>query len=287
MADTEYLQFHLGVPSDQLERLAEALEPHVAVLWWDEPMIRISGLIRMAQKEQFEQLLTQTVQELACGPISQLIEPLIERDWLKDQQKRLPPLPIGQFWLYYSSAARPQAPTDATPLYISNTGAFGSGHHITTQHCLTCLGAMKDCKPTKVADVGCGSGVLSLAIASLWNCQQVAGDIEPKSVIVARENLRANNVHHVQTAVTNGFSHRLLRQSGPYDLIVANILTDIIADLAPDVDQLLTGNGIALLSGITASQCDRVLRVYEDRGFKLLHREEGNDWATIAVTRGS
>jgi ribosomal protein L11 methyltransferase len=222
---------------------------------------------------------------MGCGPVQIAFEPLQDRDWLKDQQKRLPPLPIGRFWLYFDPRFKQQIPPDSVPLFLSDTGAFGSGHHITTHQCLLFLERMRDRRPLKVADIGCGSGILSLAVSNLWKCEQIACDIDPKSVLVARENLRANGAHHVKTAISNGFAHPLLHHQGPYDLILANILTEVVAGLAPDINKLLTPNGMAILSGITSAHCDSVLKAYEPYGFHMVHREDGNDWSTVALCR--
>jgi ribosomal protein L11 methyltransferase len=201
-------------------------------------------------------------------------------------QSSLSPLPIGRFWLYYNQPLAVAPPEGVIPLFISDASAFGSGHHITTAHCLQFLGRISGFQPRRVADLGCGSGILSLAVASLWKCHQVAADIEPKAVVATRDNLRANGIHHVQTAVSNGFSHPLVCRSGPYDLILANIGTPVVTALVSDIDSHLAPNGIALLSGVDASQYDQVLSVYEQRGFKLLQREDEHGcWSTMAVTR--
>jgi len=287
MDAADYLQFHLKVPEDQLERLAAALEDRVEASWWDTDSNRLSGMVAVDQRAPFEALLTELTHELGCGPVQLAFEPLKDRDWLRDEQRRLPPLPIGCFWLYFNAHARPEAPADAIPLFISDAGAFGSGHHITTHQCLLALEQMRGRPVRRMADIGCGSGILSLAAASLWKAEQVAVDIDPKSVLVARENLRANGANHVQTGVSNGFSHPLLNQKGPYDLIVANILTDIVIDLAPHVDRLLTPDGVVLLSGITTAYCPDVLSTYEQLGLHPQSQVDGNDWSTLLLSRRS
>jgi len=281
----QYIQFHLRLPAEQIPNLAAILEEQVEASWWDEASNRLSGLIPADQREAFDHYLSELIRQTGCGPVQVAFEPLQDRDWLKDQQKRLPPLPIGRFWLYFDGRFKGQSPAESTPLFLSDTGAFGSGHHVTTHHCLLMLERIKERRPLKVADIGCGSGILSLAVASQWKCDQVACDIDPKSVLVTRENLRANGANHIQTAVSNGFAHPLIRQQGPYDLILANILTDIVIDLAPDINELLTPNGLALLSGISSTHCDSVLKAYEPYGLRVEHREEGNDWSTVALTR--
>jgi SAM-dependent methyltransferase len=113
-----------------------------------------------------------------------------------------------------------------------------------------------------VLDVGCGSGVLAIAAAKLWRVRVLATDIDPIAVEVARGNCRANGVGPlVRTAVADGLEHPLVRRSGPYDLILANILAAPLITLAPVLSQALARGGCAVLSGLLRDQERWVLSI--------------------------
>lgn len=309
-----YLQFRLGVPAEHVESLAVRLEQGVDSLWGSDHKGRLSGLIGahrrpslggaeigwlsglipIQQREPFEQLLGQLTQEMGWGRLHPAYYPLSDREALAAQIRQRSPLSIGRFWLHYKQEALCEAPSGSSPIFLDIMGAFGSGNHITTEQCLRALEklSLELPPPVRVADIGCGCGVLSLAIASLWRCSQVAADIDPASVLVTRDNLCANGVTHVQTVVSDGFAHTLLEQQGPYDLIVGNILTEPLLGLAHQFERQLAPQGVALLSGIRTSQCDGLLKVYEQAGLHAIARVQGTDrsmdhedWSTVLLKR--
>ena len=122
--------------------------------------------------------------------------------------------------------------------------------------------------------MGCGTGVLAMAIARLWKRPVLAVDIDPISVAVTRQNALKNNLHHLIRAETSdGYAARIVRSRAPYDLIVANILARPLATMAPALTHGLRPSGIAVLSGILDSQQRAVINAHCRCGLRLLEYE--------------
>lgn len=166
--------------------------------------------------------------------------------------------------------------------------AFGTGHHGTTLGCLRALdrqienGFVAD----KVADIGCGTAVLAMAAARVWDGTFIASDIDQVAVDVAVANLRANDMDgQVNCVEAAGFDHPDLAANAPYDLIFANILKGPLIALAPDLSAHLKDGGIAILSGILNEQAQNVIDVYAQNGVNLVESEQIGEWTTLVLVR--
>src|SRR4051812_30693019 len=103
-----------------------------------------------------------------------------DRDWVAQVRSELTPVEAGRF-VVHGSHDRERVPTNRVGLEIEAAQAFGTGHHATTQGCLTALDRLvrQGLVPRRVADIGGGTGVLAMAAASVWPVSAVAGDIDP------------------------------------------------------------------------------------------------------------
>ncbi len=213
------------------------------------------------------------------------VSELPDTDWVAHVRRELTPVEAGRFFVYGSHDAD-KVPGGRIALLIEAAMAFGTGHHGTTLGCLRAIDrlANEGVVPERVADVGCGTAVLAMAAASIWPADVIASDIDPVAVDVARANLRANRMDsRVKTVEAVGFGHPEL--SGPFDLVLANILMGPLVDLAPDMAKVMPLGGTAVLSGILVEQADTVARHYEKCGFNLANREDIVDWSTLTLTR--
>src|SRR5262249_10465090 len=138
----------------------------------------------------------------------------------------LPPIAAGRF-IVHGSHDRPRFAMRRLALQIEAGEAFGSGHNATTALCLEALDALaRRRRLRRVLDLGCGSGVLAIAVArAAPGACVLATDDDPVAVAVARENARLNRVgRRVRVLQANGFAHPALRRWPPFDLVLANIL---------------------------------------------------------------
>ena len=209
-----------------------------------------------------------------------------ETDWVAKVRRELAPVEAGRFWLYGSHDAG-RVPEGRVPLLIDAAMAFGTGHHGTTLGCLRALDRMADGPaPGAVLDVGCGTAVLAMAAAKVWDTRVVASDIDPVAIEVAEANLAANGMTgRVETVVAEGLDHPRLRAAAPYGLVLANILMGPLVALAPGIAEVTAQGGTAVLSGILNDQADAVAGAYAAAGFAEASRDTIGDWTTLVLTR--
>ncbi|MBY6069230.1 50S ribosomal protein L11 methyltransferase [Leisingera aquaemixtae] len=210
-----------------------------------------------------------------------------ETDWVAHVRRELAPVEAGRFFVYGSHDAD-KVPTDKIPLLIEAAMAFGTGHHGTTLGCLKALDHLLDqgFRGEKVADIGCGTAVLAMAAARVWDGAILASDIDEVAVEVAEANLKANGMEgQVACLEAAGFDNPELQAQAPYDLIFANILKGPLVALAPDLTANLRPGGYAILSGILNEQADDVVSVYAQNDANLARREEIGEWTTLLLRK--
>ena len=216
-----------------------------------------------------------------------VVSELPETDWVAHVRRELAPVEAGRFFVYGSHDAE-KLPEGRIPLLIEAAMAFGTGHHGTTLGCLKALDYLLDTgfSATKVADIGCGTAVLAMAAARVWDGDIIASDIDQVAVDVAEANLRANDmagqVHCVEAA---GFDHPDLQARAPYDLIFANILKGPLVALSPEIAANLRVGGYAILSGILNEQADDVISVYLQNEFNLVKNDKIGEWTTLILSK--
>jgi ribosomal protein L11 methyltransferase len=223
----------------------------------------------------------------AFGAATFAVSELPETDWVAHVRRELAPVRAGRFFVYGSHDAD-KLPADAVPLLIEAAMAFGTGHHGTTLGCLKALdGLISDgFTAERVADIGCGTAVLAMAAARVWDGTFVASDIDPVAVEVALANLAANDMTGAVDCVeAAGFDHAALHGAAPYDLIFANILKGPLVALAPDLAAHLRPGGRAILSGILHDQADDVVTVYARSGINEASRTMIGDWTTLLLEK--
>ncbi|MEY8841765.1 50S ribosomal protein L11 methyltransferase [Cribrihabitans sp. XS_ASV171] len=215
------------------------------------------------------------------------VSELPETDWVAHVRRELAPVEAGRFFVYGSHDAD-KLPEGRIPLLIEAAMAFGTGHHGTTLGCLTALDRLIDegFVAGKVADIGCGTAVLAMAAARVWEGTFIASDIDAVAVEVAEANLRANNMDgRVACVEAAGFDHPELSAAAPYDLIFANILKGPLMALAPDLVAHLRPGGYAILSGILNEQADEVADHYCDIGTSVAGRDKIGEWTTLVMRK--
>lgn len=210
-----------------------------------------------------------------------------DRDWVAQVRRELHPVKAGRFTVHGGHDAHRIGP-HRIGLRIEAAMAFGTGHHGTTRGCLILADGLirRGWRPRRVADIGCGTGVLAMAAARAWRVPAVASDIDPVAAATARENVRANGVAPwVRTACAAGFRHRLYRSAAPFDLIFANILAGPLKRLAPQIARHLAPGGQAILAGLMTRQCPGVEAVCRGHGLFRADRIRLGDWTSLRLVR--
>lgn len=215
-------------------------------------------------------------------------ESLPDKDWVAENQRSFQPFAVGPFWVHPSHDQGRQ-PAGTIALRIDAGMAFGTGTHATTRGCLELLAALDPGEMKDVVDVGCGSGILAIAMAKLWQRPVLGGDNDPQAVAIAVENARLNGVAKFCRFFTSvGLRAPELASAAPYDLIVANILAEPLIELSDSFAAALRPRGCVLLSGILVEQADMIFSVYGRRGFAVerhVDLETGGAWWRTLLLR--
>ena len=166
------------------------------------------------------------------------------------------------------------APENCTPIFVEPLDTFGLGNHPTTVLTLR-LALQLVNTPCAVFDLGCGSGVLAVALAVLRQCTCTAYDIAENAQKAVAENARLNNTSLVSWV--NGFpSHKS-------EVLLANILAPVLIEEARNISSALSGGGLLVLSGMRTEQVSRVLQEYSE--FSELQRVEMDGWTAVALEK--
>jgi ribosomal protein L11 methyltransferase len=210
---------------------------------------------------------------------------LPDQNWMETWKEHYQPIPIGKRLIIVPAWL--ESPDDSRiSIKIDPGMAFGTGTHPTTQLCLELLESHSP-KNGNVIDIGCGSGILSIAALKLGAGFALGVDIDEASVKASRENADANGIHASQFdiglgSVTEILSGRFKVRNAP--LVLANILAPIIIRLFDTrLADLVSPGGMLILSGILKDQADGVLSAVEAHGLKLVEKRQLGDWVALVV----
>lgn len=210
-----------------------------------------------------------------------MIEELPDIDWLQHVYDGLKPIEAGRFFVHGSHVDN--LPDDKVNILIEAASAFGTGEHPSTKGCLLALDMLlEENHPTRILDMGCGSGILAIAAARTCpDTQCILGvDIDPGSVRVAENHARDNHVDHRITMVAgDGFRTPLVQDRKIYDLVFANILAQPLIEMSLALSNMVKGD--IILAGFTQTQKSYVLTAYEKMGCTLHKEIPVDEWVTL------
>ena len=212
-----------------------------------------------------------------------------ENDWAHSWQKYYKPMEVGERLYIVPEWERETTPIPAgrTALYLNPGLTFGTGSHASTQLCLA--GVEQYTQPGgRVLDLGCGSGILSIAALRLGAAEAVAVDIDPKAVGVAYENAEMNDIGKDRYRVLAGdvLSDRKLVDElaeRKYELVLANIVADVIIPLSAQVHRFLAPGGVFLCSGIIDTREEDVKAALARNGLTVIGRWTRKGWVALAA----
>ena len=214
----------------------------------------------------------------ALGVPADLAE-IPDRDWGEEWKKGLGPVSVGRLFLRPSwIGAAP--PPGAAEVVLDPGMAFGTGTHATTSLCLSAIDDFLSRRPgASVLDVGTGSGLLAIAARKLGAGRVAANDNDPVAMAVAAENAERNGAALELT----GDPPSAIQ--GSFDLVVANILANVLVDLAPDLALRTAPGGEVVLAGVLVPQEAEVARAFLACGLSPLPGERRGEWALLRFRR--
>ena len=201
-----------------------------------------------------------------------------EMDWRNNWKKFFFPIPVGEKLLIRPTWRDEYDAGERKVINIDPGMAFGTGNHETTRLCLKCLEKYVK-EGDNVLDVGCGSGILSIASILLGADSAFGVDIDPTAVRTADENAQMNNVQDKCTFVAGNLTDKV---EGVYEVVVANIVADAIIMLSADVKQFMRDDSVYIMSGIIDKRHDDVLAAI-NKDFEVVETFEEAGWVCIAA----
>jgi ribosomal protein L11 methyltransferase len=318
MTDTTWLEVSLLVNGELAEAVADALArfapngvvtESTGVKYVDEENIGVTvGPISVRAYLEMNDQIEETRQKLEealfyLGMIQPIPAPtyknIADQNWMEAWKEHYKPIPIGKRLMIVPAWMESPEP-NRIPIKIDPGMAFGTGTHPTTQLCLeliekTILDIRYSISDTRISnseyriiDVGCGSGILSIAALKLGAATALGVDIDIESVINSRENAEKNNIGaefllgqgSVAEVKAGGFAFA----SAP--LVVANILAPVIIRLfEAGLADLVEPGGALVLSGILSEQAEKVIEAAQAKGLVVTEQRQMGDWVALACQR--
>lgn len=183
-------------------------------------------------------------------------ESVPEQDWIRAWMDQYQPMRFGERLWICPSWLSVDAP-DAVVVSLDPGMAFGTGTHPTTALCLRWLDG-QSLQGAEIIDYGCGSGILAIAALKLGAARAIGVDIDPQAILASRENAERNQIP--ESALPLGMPKLVQGQSA--DILIANILSGPLIELAPVLGNLCRPGGWIALSGLLAEQADEVIAAY-------------------------
>ncbi len=221
--------------------------------------------------------LEERVATLGLADTALFTEGMREEDWAEVWKKYYHPIPLGRVTVV--PAWEEYTPREGEAVIRMDPGmAFGTGTHETTRLVMELL--QEEIRGgERVLDVGTGSGILALCASKLGASVCYAYDIDPVAVRVARENVAADGADNVFCGVADLLDG--VDTAAPYDLVVANIVSDIILRLLPDLGAHLRGGSRCILSGIIGERVAEIRAALAEYGFTLVREKTERDWYAL------
>lgn len=218
---------------------------------------------------------------------------IADQNWMEAWKQHYKPILVGERLVVVPVWMDSPDP-NRVPIKIDPGMAFGTGTHPTTQLCLELLepfftpSKIENGKPKTVIDVGCGSGILSIAVIKLGAKSALGVDIDAGSIVNARENANSNQVGDELTLAVGSVQEildgKFVYRKAP--LVLANILAPVIIRLFDaGLAELIDEDGAIILSGILQEQAQNVLEAAQAKGLRMIESKQMGDWVAMTMSR--
>lgn len=218
---------------------------------------------------------------LQRGANEVILSEVPDEDWSEIWKQHFKPRRVGKSMVVVPSWENFVSNADDVLLILDPGQAFGTGEHPTTRLCLELLEDV-DPKGKSVLDIGCGSGILSIAAAKLGATNVTAIDIEESAVEIARENAQLNDVS-LDLHAGEGFGN--WSEDKHWDIVLSNIVSATLVRISPDVSHHIAMRGAWIVSGILKENWNDVLSEANAAGFSLERKTEEDDWIAATLRR--
>jgi ribosomal protein L11 methyltransferase len=211
-----------------------------------------------------------------------------EEDWASGWKAYWKPQNVGDRLLIHPAWLPLPEQTDRTILKLEPGVAFGTGDHATTQLCLEALEMRLGENPelTTIADIGCGSGILSVGALLLGARKAYAVDTDPLAVKATQENIKLNSIDPSRLDVAEGSVEVIVDMiPEPVEGIVCNILAHVIVELIPEWEPFTKPETWGILSGVLLDQAKAVTDVLEENGWFVSALWKRGDWCCLNIRR--
>ena len=210
-------------------------------------------------------------------------------DWMNNWKEFFKPFTVADIYIKPTWEEVTEEAQGRMVIDIDPGTSFGTGRHETTQLCITQL-KNYIIEGSRVLDVGCGSGILSIVAAKLGASDILGVDVDPAAVEASWENIEVNHIsrEHCRFQAGNlieGGEVYELAAAHQADLVVANILADIIIPLTPVVARLLKKGGIYISSGIIHTKEQAVVDAVREHGFEIAEITRQGDWVSVTARK--
>ena len=263
-----------GVTVDEslLEKDAETVLVHVYIPINTNPAEAVSFIKARLESEDI-------AHEITCSNVR-------DEDWSENWKKYYKPERIGKNLVVCPSWETYDAQPDDIVITLDPGSAFGTGQHESTRLCLEFIEETVT-QDSRFLDIGCGSGILSIAALKFGAAAAYAVDIDKNSVETTRRNAGHNGfaggmfAAHCGDIINDDVLDKKI--GGGFDVIAVNIVADIIVALKDILREKLNVNGALIVSGIIDTRADEVLSELEKAGFVLTQKREQNGWVSLKL----
>ena len=242
------------------------------------------------QLSEFANSIKQDAKNLGLAEPTIQWRSIEEEDWASNWKQYWQPTEIGDRLIIYPAWIEPAKDSQRIILRLDPGSAFGTGTHPTTQLCLVALEQVRLASQGSealgaIADIGCGSGILSIAALLLGASQIYATDIDPLAISATRHNLGINQLTESSIQIQQGSAEqlKLLIPEG-VDGIVCNILAEVIIKLVPPITQLAKPGTWGIFSGILVEQAGIVTQALEAQGWKSETIHTQQSWCCLKTS---
>lgn len=195
-------------------------------------------------------------------------------DWIKKYQESVDPIEVGKFYIRPSWVEKRD---DKIDIIINPALSFGSGHHETTNACLEAISKYLD-MGSSVIDVGCGSGILSIAASKIGTKVDIC-DTDEICIEDSKSNFELNSAVY-----ENAWVGSASLANKEYDFVIANIVADVLVMIHKELKKCLKEGGILIISGILDKHFNRVSKKFEE--LNVIEVIQKNEWVTVVLKKG-